>query len=664
MLKTYAQALIQKNDDDEFTILSITAAAANKTVTVAAEDIDETKTLNNIDKNVLYFYPAGTTRNSQKYELADDFEVYINGVLTSMDASEVADYIIADDTLAVTLMKTTETGSTSTSSKYNVIMVTEYATAVVDQVVEKSDTTTVTFKKTSNNVGKLTVDKDTEDVTYSFTLDGEEIDAADLQEFDVLSIAYNSADDATFADSNFYNVIVSRDTVEAKYTGVNSAGDEFTFDGTKYKQSYDKNNRDSFETSTEYTLYLDSFGRIAYSDELSSTKKVGILKNVYQKTNGDWIAEVITKDGEITEFTVDDADGSTYQGYVTSTGGTAQADVKTTYPKRVIEYKTTSSGKLTIKSVYDVADVSKGEYKESTSKLGSYKISDATTIIDISNADNKKDDIKVISKDNLKDGVTYTAYAYDKSSSDKTYRFVILTDGDQGINSTSELAIFVESGTDENADGNEADTMTVYVNGEEETYFVADEIDLPAFQEGDVVIFSTNSSDEVDEIYSAFDGYGVVNAASWDDFKADALAGDVKVNATTLKAVEDIDDGDEDTVSLAFGAIIKDGNSYILVPASNIDSKGVASIGASGNIDLDISGAQIYSYNYANNKKNAARLTIDDGMQATLKVDAAYSDNDTKYDLNNDIVGDSVVFALVRTFDKDEAQEIYLIIND
>ena len=42
-LRTYSQALIQKNDDDEFTILSIAAAAANKSVTVASEDFDENK---------------------------------------------------------------------------------------------------------------------------------------------------------------------------------------------------------------------------------------------------------------------------------------------------------------------------------------------------------------------------------------------------------------------------------------------------------------------------------------------------------------------------------------------------------------------------------------------------------------------------------------------
>mgnify|MGYP000565037480 FL=1 len=77
-LRTYSQALIQKNDDDEFTILSIAAAAANKSVTVASEDFDENKSTD----EALYFFPAGTTKGSTKYQLdtTNGVTIYINGV--------------------------------------------------------------------------------------------------------------------------------------------------------------------------------------------------------------------------------------------------------------------------------------------------------------------------------------------------------------------------------------------------------------------------------------------------------------------------------------------------------------------------------------------------------------------------------------------------------
>lgn len=118
-LRTYSQALIQKNDDDEFTILSIAAAAASKSVTVASEDFDENKSTT----SSLYFYPAGTTKGSIKYELAADVDIYENGVKSDMSLSQLLTFLDENDTASVTLQKETETGSTSTSSKYNVIMV-------------------------------------------------------------------------------------------------------------------------------------------------------------------------------------------------------------------------------------------------------------------------------------------------------------------------------------------------------------------------------------------------------------------------------------------------------------------------------------------------------------------------------------------------------------
>ena len=102
-LRTYAQALIQKNDDDEYTIISITPAAVNKTVTLLSEDIDESKT--DLDNNVLYFYPAGTTRGSVKYQLDENgVEYYVNGVeMGTFDQDALETYIYGNDSNIVTL---------------------------------------------------------------------------------------------------------------------------------------------------------------------------------------------------------------------------------------------------------------------------------------------------------------------------------------------------------------------------------------------------------------------------------------------------------------------------------------------------------------------------------------------------------------------------------
>ena len=678
MLRTYAQALIQKNDDDEYTILSITAAAANKSVSLLAEDVDESKSDVDTDK-VLYFFPTGTTRGAIKYQLADEVEYYVNGVeMGTFDNAALQKFIIDNDTAMVTLQKETATGSTNTSSKYNVIMITTYTTAVVDQVVDKTSETSINFKANSDSIKtKMTVNKDDDTYKYSFKLNGEEIDPAELQEFDVLSISYDVADGSkeAFADSTFYDVIVSRDnTAEGKYTGKTSAAPyEYTIGGEKYKAA--NGISVSFDTSTEYTLYLDSFGRIAYTDEMSDSKKIGVLKSVYRKNNGDFVAEVITKDAQVVEYTMDEEDAL---AVATKFNGTAANDstfdsglgkTNADLVKQVVEYKTTTSGKLTVKE-YLAGKEETSEYKESSSKIGSVKVSDATTIIDLTST--KKDDYKAMTKDSLKNATTYTVYGYNKSTSDSSYRFVLLTDGIGGIDSTSELAVFVESGTDADEDGNDVDTMTVLVGGEKTTLLVdadADDVDVTDFAEGDALIFSTNTSGEIDTVLPVFATKGVLNGAdNYEAFRDDIFEDTALLNAATVTELEGIADSnvDEGDVSLAFGAVVKNGNGYTLANIKTDDGIYV-DLSDDSNIDLDLSDATIYTYNFSNNKRNAGRLVLDDGMAVTPDVTAAYLEGDKSNDIyfldNEDVVTD-VVFAIVRTFNTDEAQEVYLIVAE
>ncbi len=112
------------------------------------------------------------------------------------------------------------------------------------------------------------------------------------------------------------------------------------------------------------------------------------------------------------------------------------------YPTQVVEYSvSSSSNKITIKSVYnDPTSAVDTEYKESGNKIGSVKMADSTVILDLSEVDTK-DSYSVVSS--LNDGSPYTAYGYDKSKSDNTYRFVIITKGTSSVfNSETQLAIF------------------------------------------------------------------------------------------------------------------------------------------------------------------------------------------------------------------------------
>lgn len=692
-LLTYAQALIQKNDDDEYTILSIAPAAANKTVTLASEDYDSTKSAD--AASALYFYPAGTTKGSVKYALdKEGFEVYVNGVKDDNYSSNIGNlktYLASTDTASVTLQKKTKDGSTSTSSDYNIVMISTYSTAIVESVTDKSNQTIIYFDDQSTGVStKLTVDKDDEKKSYSFILDGAEIEPTELQEDDVLNIAYDKTEG--FSDSSFYDVYVTRNVVEGvKCTSIkkdseNPDNPEYTMGGTKYKAAEGMSIK--AEISTEYTLNLDHFGRIARIDETASSKNYGILKNIYKKAGGDYMAQIITKTGAEEEYKIDSKNVASYQAILGSNignDGVSYADedaLKKAYVAHVIDYSvSSSSNKITIKNAealtYDkVAD--NKEYKADNNKIGNIKLSDSTVILSIEDTF-AKDTVSVVSS--LTDGTNYTAYAFGKSSADSTYRFVIITKGLTGFDSTTQLAVYNGSETVEE-DGENVTAFNVIIDGEEKQFIVDDDpdfngVDEDKFEEGDPIVFVTNAEGKIQKLYSLFT-QGSLNKKSgnFSSFLTDVLDNKVAVsNLTTIAG--DLTDNN-DTVDLYFGPVVNKSGSNITIGAveeiSGYDADGnqktfahaVNYDGAKAH-EISYKDAKIYTYDFAASSRNS-RVLLDEGIASTPDSRAAkLRDKDGDIvdviDLDSSEIKDDIVYALVRSID-DNAQEIYLIVNN
>lgn len=671
-LRTYSQALIQKNDDDEFTILSIAAAAANKSVTVASEDFDENKSTD----EALYFFPAGTTKGSTKYQLdtKNGVKIYINGVESSKSIAELRDYLDKNETASVTLQKETEVGSTSTSAKYNTIMVSSYVTAIVDEVIDKTNETSVNFDTYSSGIqAKMTVNKDDDNYTYSFKLDGKEIEAKDLQQNDVLNISYDTT--GSFRESSFYDVIVTRNVVDGvKCTSINDSKGEYTIGGTKYKAAEGMDI--DVETSTEYSLYLDHFGRIAKADENSVSKNYGVLKNIYKKAGGDYMAQIITKKGTEEEYKVDSDNVKAYKSYLVKSdadGAVYDSTNKKTdaYPKQVVEYSvSSSSNKITIKNGGVIAPTTAdAEYKESGNKIGSVKMADSTVILDLSEVDTK-DTYSVVSS--LNDGSNYVAYGYDKSKSDNTYRFVIITEGTSSVfNSETQLAIFNGSEVVDN-DGDKT-AYNLVVNGEEKQFILDDDVVITgnkgetvadnAFDEGDVLVYATNSEGYISRIYSVFAAQNVLNGSSFEDFRTNAFKNQSSVLADTKFA--DLLSDDDNDVNVVFGPVVDKSGSNITIGTVTKNADGKYVVNYDEGLEVNYSNAKIYTYDFAASSKNS-RVLLDEGIASTPDVKAAKTTVGGQDILNlehKDVI-DDVVFAIVRTTDKDEAQEIYLIVNN
>lgn len=695
-LRTYSQALIQKNDDDEFTILSIAAAAANKSVTVASEDFDENKSTD----EALYFFPAGTTKGSTKYQLdtTNGVKIYINGVESSKSIAELRDYLDKNETASVTLQKETEVGSTSTSAKYNTIMVSSYVTAIVDEVIDKTNETSVNFDTYSSGIqAKMTVNKDDDNYTYSFKLDGKDIEAKDLQPNDVLNIAYDTT--GSFRESSFYDVIVTRNVVDGvKCTSRNDSKGEYTIGGTKYKAAEGMDI--DVETSTEYSLYLDHFGRIAKADENSVSKNYGVLKNIYKKAGGDYMAQIITKKGTEEEYKVDSDkvnEYATYLKYATFYSDAKKENkIDTTkkdwqskvvafdepkystsqpksvaYPEQVVEYSvSSSSNKITIKNGGVIAPTAAdAEYKESGNKIGSVKMADSTVILDLSEVDTK-DSYSVVSS--LNDGSNYVAYGYDKSKSDNTYRFVIITEGTSSVfNSETQLAIF--NGSEVIDKDGDKTAYNLVVNGGEKQFVLDDDVVITgnagktvaedAFDEGDVLVYATNSEGYISRIYSVFAAQNVLNGSSFEDFRTNAFKKQSSVLADTKFA--DLLSDDDNDVNVVFGPVVDKSGSNITIGTVTTNAEGKYVVNYDEGLEVNYSNAKIYTYDFAARSDNS-RVLLDEGIASTPDVNAAKTTvgGQDILNLEHEDVIDDVVFAVVRTTDKDEAQEIYLIVNN
>ena len=695
-LRTYSQALIQKNDDDEFTILSIAAAAANKSVTVASEDFDENKSTD----EALYFFPAGTTKGSTKYQLdtTNGVTIYINGVESSKSIAELRDYLDKNETASVTLQKETETGSTSTSAKYNTIMVSSYVTAIVDEVIDKTNETSVNFDTYSSGIqAKMTVNKDDDNYTYSFKLDGKDIEAKDLQQNDVLNISYDTT--GSFKDSSFYDVIVTRNVVDGvKCTSINDSKGEYTIGGTKYKAAEGMDI--DVETSTEYSLYLDHFGRIAKADENSVSKNYGVLKNIYKKAGGDYMAQIITKKGTEEEYKVDSDkvnEYATYLKYATFYSDAKKENkIDTTtkdwqskvvafdepkystsqpksvaYPEQVVEYSvSSSSNKITIKNGGVIAPTAAdAEYKESGNKIGSVKMADSTVILDLSEVDTK-DSYSVVSS--LNDGSNYVAYGYDTSKSDNTYRFVLITEGTSSVfNSETQLAIF--NGSEVIDKDGDKTAYNLVVNGEEKQFVLDDDVVITgnagktvaedAFDEGDVLVYATNSEGYISRIYSVFAAQNVLNGSSFEDFRTNAFKKQSSVLADTKFA--DLLSDDDNDVNVVFGPVVDKSGSNITIGTVTTNAEGKYVVNYDEGLEVNYSNAKIYTYDFAARSDNS-RVLLDEGIASTPDVKAAKTTvgGQDILNLEHEDVIDDVVFAVVRTTDKDEAQEIYLIVNN
>lgn len=669
-LLTYAEAIIAIDDNDDYVMVCITPSGKNATVEFNADDYaDDSRNykdgngnqLTALDTKEFYVYESGT--RTKTYKLADGAEFFVNGVSIgkmgdgSLTPGEFANYITNNENGVVTLVDTAGNatgvvnGSTSTDGKYDYVQITYYLDAVVEEVTPSAVAPQVFFKNSEiPSVSNLKVDFEDETRTYKFLLDGEEIAVTDLLENDVLSVAYNVT--GTFSNSNFYEVLVSRDSVTGKVTSY-SVEDGYAIDGTYYEVNANMVSSSAITNGDDYTLFLNAFGKVANYELGATSKLYGILESVYQQYGSTWYATLIDNTGNKVAYELNDQ--TAYTAAQTIAANTNVED-------RVVTYKVNSYDRLTITGQpTDKTGGTTEAYVLRTNRLGTIRLGDNTSFINyVDSSDVSSFDVSFLTDDEV-----YEAYGYGKLQGDNTYSFVLVKGLDGSIGFDSSLAIYSSKGNTSTEDDSNATQFKIYVDGEAQYVIVDSTCTLPTDQNGasllvngTPILYAVNGDGYIKDVdlimdvamssdYATFTT-NVFNAApgAAADFN-DAVNVNFREGNTVLAKANGVD-----KAFFAFGPVLdKDSNS---VTIADYSATGTSNIATAKNYGYDTE-VDVYVYDYNNATRNDGRLSVG----ATGSVAKTYVDPSAKIldgdgvDWNVAASKNTVNYALVKVVNGD-----------
>lgn len=481
----YSKATIIKDvETEDFTIVSLEYMDSESTVITECSLYE----IGSATYDEISFYTDSESSTTNTYDISTNARVYVNGVGVTWSTGSWLDalaYIESNDSGKVTLIDVTEIGKTTTDGKIDYIFVDYYVDGIVDSVVDGEEYK-IYFENGHVDIKTLKVDTTDEDMYTRYILDGEEISHTDLQSGDVLSIAYDVT--GSFSDSAFYDVLVSRGVVNGKVMSTGEDNNEcpyYVINDQKYSASkLGPVASDTLTTGNDYILWLNAFGFFVKYDEDITNKNIGIFDMAYIDSNDVPKIRLITKDGEKVSYAVNDNSKAKYYEiasnfYDGNVGGTLK-----TIENLICEYNVNSIGCITdVVPLNDVTYIS-GEtnvYRSSTNKLGRYLLNENTKIIDLTDESNSLtaanydiSKINLIKISDLISGNEYEAIFAQRVSSDNSYRYVVLLEGETGYVEpedviTSHTGIFDRAYIDSS---NNATIRVINETGEKVSYTV------------------------------------------------------------------------------------------------------------------------------------------------------------------------------------------------
>ena len=482
-------------DDGEYTVLAVKAAKKTETFVLVSDDV---KT---IDGNKITYY-VDSLNSSRTKTLTIDKDATIEYNKAGLGKDETIATVIEDkDDVEIVFIEN------DGDSSYDVVIMTEYTSAVVETVDANRDR--ISFD------GKTVVfDYDDEDITYVLVDDkGNDLTLDDFNEDDV--IAYIIENGATVKTAEYIKIVKLSDSViTGKIESVHSGDKVVTIDDEDYEVVASIWDNKIFAPGTEGTFYIGITGKIVHYDDSTVKSNYGyILMSGIDKDGFDdrYVIKMLTADGIDEYYLTDKTEDALVDKGAEDLDWNAGASIQA---KRFVEYKVNSKG-LISSLVWNVTDMSKckfnGEYNADTEILDGNFI-DKNTVVFVLDEDD--DECYATNMNFFVDEATYGGTVYvDNGDTD----VMIVNYSDTAY--SSEMGFAIVTGTSHMVDEDRNEVFAVdYVQNEiEDTiYFEEGEVTESDFTVGTVFVFNVGSDNYVNKykVVASVNNYAFVKGTT------------------------------------------------------------------------------------------------------------------------------------------------------
>lgn len=485
-LNTYVDMVIQKNEDDEYTILNIAPSGKNTIVESSLSLVDEDKAID----NYIWLFDSEDDAKSTKYKLESNYKLFVNGE----EKNDIDKYIVNNKVGRITL-----TDTYKSEDGYDIISVDYFETALVRSTSAKKIYTTNTEAYGTS----LAIDVDTleeNEIVINVYLGDEPAAIEDIVKDDILSIRYANG---------FYDIYISRASAEGRVSAKDPDEMTVTIDGYKY-EFINENVFNSIKLGSEYKLRLDLFERVYDVEELASSTKYAIVLKTITSSNWDNTGvRLYLSNGTIKNYEL----SNKIENYNSLTNATKEDLVG-----RVVSYSVNSAGKINkIEKIDGTAKTA--DFDERNSKIGNIILNNSTVVIDASEYKTSAD-LEVASVNTFINDVEYSIYAYGEPSKiDNSYPFVIIMNGQGSYTEDTRFAVVTKAPYRAiKEDGEEGYSIEVLYEGVEDvqTLFIDEDTTVETINIGDVIVMRKNADDDIKEIEIIFDGKTCYAPERWD----------------------------------------------------------------------------------------------------------------------------------------------------